>query len=145
MDSKFIVYRCAGSSPAEGSEAELEDSIMALRGTVVTVGDNSGAKRVRLIGRKGRKGLVGSRWSAAVIEAAPDSRVPLGSVVQVVRIRSRGSSRDAAGWRWSFDETACVLVNKEGAPVGTRVFGLVPRSRRRRGYGKLVTRAEGVY
>lgn len=116
--------------------------------TKLEVADNSGARRLRTIlprgGQTGAKAGLGDIVKASVIEAAPDSNVKKGSVVNAVVVRMRKEARRKDGTYIRFDQNAAVLVNDLGEPVGTRVFGPVARELRDKRFMKIVSLAPEV-
>ena len=116
--------------------------------TRLEVADNSGARRLRTIQpRGGRTGLhagLGDIVMASVQEAVPDSSVKKGQVVRAVIVRTRKEARRADGTYIRFDNTAAVLVDELGAPVGTRGLGPVARELRDRRFMKIVSLAPEV-
>src|SRR5688572_31445436 len=114
--------------------------------TNLDVADNSGAKRVQCIkvlgGSKRRYAYVGDVIVVSVKEAIPRGRVKKGDVMKAIVVRTAKDIRRADGSVIRFDTNAAVLVNKskEGwEPVGTRVFGPVPRELRAKGAMKIVS------
>jgi large subunit ribosomal protein L14 len=112
------------------------------------VADNSGAKRVMCIkvlgGSKRRYATVGDIIVVSIKEAAPRGRVKKGDVRKavVVRIRKDIMRRDGSVIR--FDKNAAVLVNNAGEPIGTRIFGPVPRELRAKNHMKIISLAPEV-
>lgn len=108
--------------------------------------DNSGVEFVKLIRPRGRRRTagLGSRWAASVKRCTSGGTHKEGDVVQVVLVRTKDRVERGTGRKRAFREAAAVLVNKEGAPVGSRISGPVPGVLRRRGRVKIVTRSEGV-
>ena len=105
--------------------------------TTLVVADNSGAKSVRIFriygGSKRKTASIGDIVLCSVKDAIPNAKVKKGDVVKVVIIRTKKNVQRADGTFISFDDNACVLVNDEGAPKGTRVFGPVARELREKG------------
>lgn len=105
--------------------------------TNLVVADNSGAKSVRIFriygGSKRKTASIGDIVLCSVKDAIPNAKVKKGDVVKVVIIRTKKNVQRADGTFISFDDNACVLVNDEGAPKGTRVFGPVARELREKG------------
>lgn len=105
--------------------------------TNLVVADNSGAKSVRVFriygGSKRKTASIGDIVLCSVKDALPNAKVKKGDVVKVVIIRTKKNVQRADGTFISFDDNACVLVNDEGAPKGTRVFGPVARELREKG------------
>ena len=113
--------------------------------TMLHVADNSGAKRVKCIkilgGSKRRYAGIGDVVIGAVQEATPGSNTKKGDIVRCVIVRTVKETRRKDGSYIKFDDNACVVINKDGAPVGTRIFGPVARELRERKYMKIVSLA----
>ena len=113
--------------------------------TNLTVADNSGARRVKCIkvlgGSKRRYARIGDVFIGAVQEATPNGSVKKGDIVRCVVVRTVKETRRKDGSYIKFDQNACVLISKDGAPVGTRIFGPVARELRDRKYMKIVSLA----
>ena len=113
--------------------------------TMLTVADNSGAKRVRCIkvlgGSKRRYAGLADVFIAAVQEATPGGSVKKGDVVRCVVVRTAKETRRKDGSYIKFDQNACVLIDKDGSPKGTRIFGPVARELRDHKYMKIVSLA----
>ena len=113
-----------------------------------TATQNSGARKISMInpigGSVGRYARLGDTITAAVKEAAPDSAVKKGQVVKAVIVRTRKEQRRKDGSYIRFDRNAAVLVNDEGDPIGTRVFGPVARELRVRKFMKIISLAPEV-
>lgn len=117
--------------------------------TVLTSGDNSGAKRLKcfkvLGGSKKRVATVGDIIVVSVKECIPNSKVEKGSVHRAVVVRTKKEVRRADGSTIRFDENAAVLIKgKELEPVGTRIFGPVAREVRTKGFGRIASLAPEV-
>ena len=116
--------------------------------TMLNVADNSGAKSVRCIkvlgGSKRRYAGVGDVFTAAVQEATPGGTVKKGEVVRCVVVRTVKENRRPDGSYIRFDENACVIIDKDGNPVGTRILGPVARELRDKKYMKIVSLAPEV-
>jgi large subunit ribosomal protein L14 len=112
------------------------------------VADNSGAKRVMCIkvlgGSKRRYATVGDTIVVSVKEAMPRGRVKKGDVVKAIVVRVSKDLKRKDGSTIRFDSNAAVLVNKQGEPIGTRIFGPVPRELRARNQMKIVSLAPEV-
>ena len=112
------------------------------------VADNSGAKRVQCIkvlgGSKRRVAGVGDIIVVSVKEAAPRGRVKKGDVHRAVIVRTAKEYGRPDGSYIRFDENAAVLINNQGNPRGTRIFGPVARELRDRNYMKIVSLAPEV-
>ena len=116
--------------------------------TTLEVADNSGARKIAVInpigGSTGRFAGLGDVVSAAVKEAAPRSAVKKGQVVRAVIVRTKKGYRRRDGSYIRFDRNAAVLVDEQGEPVGTRVFGPVARELRERKFMKIISLAPEV-
>ena len=114
----------------------------------VEVADNSGARQVQCIkvlgGSKRRTASVGDVVVVSVKEAIPRGRVKKGNVQRAVIVRTRKSIQRAYGESISFDTNACVLINPNNEPVGTRIFGPVTRELRAKGFMKIISLAGEV-
>ena len=112
------------------------------------VADNSGAKRVQCIrvlgGSQRRYASVGDIIVVSVKEAIPRGRVKKGDVLRAVVVRTAKDVRRTDGTVIRFDRNAAVLINKQGEPIGTRIFGPVTRELRSKGYMKIVSLAPEV-
>lgn len=116
--------------------------------TDLVVADNSGARRVRCIrvlgGSKRRYAGVGDVIVVSVKTALPGGGVKKGEVSRAVIVRTRKETRRRDGSYIRFDENAAVLLNAQGEPRGTRIFGPVARELRDRNYMKIVSLAPEV-
>jgi len=116
--------------------------------TNLDVADNSGARRVQCIkvlgGSKRRFASVGDVIVVSVKEAIPRGRVKKGEVVQAVVVRTSKDVHRSDGSAIRFDRNAAVLINKQGEPIGTRIFGPVTRELRAKKYMKIISLAPEV-
>ena len=116
--------------------------------TYLDVADNTGAKQVQCIkvlgGTNRRYAGLGDIIVASVKKAIPGSEVKAGSVVKGVIVRTRTATRREDGSYVRFDRNALVLVDAEGNPKGTRIFGAVARELRDRNFMKIVSLAQEV-
>jgi len=116
--------------------------------TRLRVADNSGARRVACIkvlgGSKRRYAGIGDVIVCAVKEAIPNGTVKKGDVVRAVVVRTKKEYRRPDGSYIKFDENAAVLIDNQGNPRGTRIFGPVARELRDRKYMKIVSLAPEV-
>jgi large subunit ribosomal protein L14 len=116
--------------------------------TVLNVADNSGAKRVCCIrvlgGTRRRVASIGDTVVVSVKEAIPNSKVKKGNVVKAVIVRTKKEIARVDGSWIRFDENAAVLINQNGEPVGTRIFGPVARELRAKRYMKIISLAPEV-
>lgn len=116
--------------------------------SIVKIADNSGAKSALCIrvlgGSKRRYASVGDVIVITVKDAIPNSPVKKGEVLQAVVVRTAKEVRRRDGSYIRFDENAAVLVNQQGEPTGTRIFGPVGRELRDKRYMKIVSLAPEV-
>lgn len=114
--------------------------------TKLKVVDNSGAKRIMCIqALKTKKGArLGDTIVASVKESQPGGKVKKGDVVYAVVVRAAMQRGRCDGSEVKFDDNAAVLVNKQGEPIGTRVFGPVPHELRRKKHVKILSLAEHI-
>jgi len=116
--------------------------------TMVTVADNSGAKKAkcfRVLGGTGRRyARVGDIVVCAVKQAIPGGQVKKGDVVKAVVVRTVKERRRRDGTYIRFDENAVVIINEKKEPVGTRIFGPVARELREKKFMKIVSLAPEV-
>lgn len=116
--------------------------------SMLEVADNSGARKLQTIlplgGSTGLVAHLGDVVTAAVKEASPDGQVKKGAVVKAVIVRTHKETRRKDGTYIRFDQNAAVLINDDGEPVGTRVFGPVARELRDKKFLKIVSLAPEV-
>ena len=116
--------------------------------TKLGVADNSGAKKVsciRVVGASNKPvANIGDVIVANVKEAVPDAMVKKGDVVRAVVVRTVKETRRPNGTYIKFDDNSVVIINKEGEPVGTRIFGPVARELRAKKFMKIVSLAPEV-
>lgn len=116
--------------------------------TNLEVADNSGARRVQCIkvlgGSKRKVATVGDVIVVSVKEAIPKGRVKKGDVHRAVIVRTAKELRREDGSAIRFDRNAAVLINKQGEPIGTRIFGPVTRELRSEKFMKIVSLAPEV-
>jgi large subunit ribosomal protein L14 len=112
------------------------------------IADNSGAKEImciKVLGGAGRRyARVGDIIVASVKDAIPRGKVKKGDVVQAVVVRTASVIFRSDGSAVRFDRNAAVLINKQGEPIGTRVFGPVTRELRQRNMMKIISLAPEV-
>jgi large subunit ribosomal protein L14 len=112
------------------------------------VADNTGAREVlciRVLGGSGRRyASVGDVIVGTVKNAIPASNVKKGDVVKAVVVRTRKERRRPDGTYIRFDDNACVLINEQKNPRGTRIFGPVGRELREKKFMKIVSLAPEV-
>ncbi len=116
--------------------------------TNLDVADNSGARRVQCIkvlgGAKRKTAGVGDVIVVSVKEAIPRGRVKKGDVLHAVIVRTAKEVRRQDGSSIRFDRNAAVLINKQGEPIGTRIFGPVTRELRAKKFMKIISLAPEV-
>ena len=116
--------------------------------SMVRVADNSGAKRALVIrvlgGTRRRYAGLGDLVIVAVKDALPNGTVKKSDVARAVVVRTAKETRRKDGSYIRFDENAAVLINNQGNPRGTRIFGPVARELRDRNYMKIVSLAPEV-
>lgn len=116
--------------------------------TELEVADNSGAKRVMCIkvlgGTRRRYATIGDVIVVAVKEAIPHSKVKKGDVKRAVIVRTKREVRRRDGSSIRFDENSAVLINEQGEPVGTRIFGPVARELRAKKFMRIISLAPEV-
>ena len=116
--------------------------------TVLDVADNSGAKRVLCIrvlgGTRRRYAGLGDIIVVAVQESLPNARVKKGEVAKAVVVRTRREHGRADGSYVKFDTNSAVLINDQGEPIGTRIFGPVARELRAKKFMKIISLAPEV-
>ncbi len=116
--------------------------------TRLDVADNSGARRVQCIkvlgGSRRKYASVGDVIVVTVKEAIPRGRVKKGEILRAVVVRTAKDIRRADGSVIRFDNNAAVLIDKQGEPIGTRIFGPVTRELRAKRYMKIISLAPEV-
>ena len=114
----------------------------------LNVADNSGAKRImciRCLGGSVRKfANIGDVIVASVKKADPEGKVKKGDVVMAVIVRTKKGVERADGTTIKFDDNSAVIINKEKAPRGTRVFGPIARELRAKGFMQIISLAPEV-
>jgi large subunit ribosomal protein L14 len=124
--------------------------------TQLDVADNSGAKRLQCIQvlkggsarpgkRRLRRGGVGDIVVCSVKQALPSSDIKKGDKVRCVVVRTKYPTRRPDGSYVRFDSNAAVIIDQEGNPRGTRVFGAVARELREKNFAKIISLAEEVW
>ena len=112
------------------------------------VADNTGAKEIlaiRILGGSGRRyASVGDTIVATVKDAIPGGNVKKGDIVKAVVVRTRKAQRRNDGSYISFDENAAVILETDGEPRGTRIFGPVGRELREKKFMKIISLAPEV-
>ncbi len=116
--------------------------------TILASADNSGAKRLQCVkvlgGSKRKYASIGDTIVVSVKEALPKSKVKKKQVLKAVIVRTAKEIRRPDGSTIRFDENAAVLINPQGEPIGTRIFGPVARELRAKAFMKIVSLAPEV-
>jgi large subunit ribosomal protein L14 len=113
--------------------------------TYLTVADNTGARQLMCIRVLGSgTANIGDIIIAVVKEALPNMPVKKSDVVRAVVVRTKFSAQRSNGSVIRFDENAAVIINKDGNPRGSRVFGPVARELRDKNFAKIVSLAPEV-
>lgn len=116
--------------------------------SILRVADNTGAKSVLCIrvlgGSRRRYAGVGDLIVATVKDAIPNAGIKKGDVVKAVIVRTAKETRRKDGTYIRFDDNAAVIINPQGEPRGTRIFGPVGRELREKRYMKIVSLAPEV-
>ena len=111
----------------------------------LNVADNSGARTlmcIRVLGST--SGNIGDNIIAVVKDSLPNMPTKRSDVVRAVIVRTRKALRRKNGMTIQFDDNAAVIINKEGNPRGTRIFGPIPRELRDKNFTKIVSLAPEV-
>ena len=115
--------------------------------TYLNVADNSGAKKVmciQVLGGQRKYARIGDLIIGVVKEALPNMALKKSDIIRGVVVRTRKALRRRNGMWIRFDDNAVILVNKDGNPRGTRVFGPVARELRDRQFTKIISLAPEV-
>jgi large subunit ribosomal protein L14 len=115
--------------------------------TILTVADNTGAKKVmciRVLGGNKKYAEIGDTIIAVVKEAIPNMAIKRSSIVRAIVVRTKKTVRRKDGMYIRFYDNAAVIVNPDNNPRGTRVFGPVAREIRDKNFSKIVSLAPEV-
>ena len=115
--------------------------------TILTVADNTGAKKVmciRILGGNKKYAKIGDTIIAVVKEAMPNMPIKRSDVIKAIVVRTKKTIRRKDGMYIRFDDNAAVIVNADNNPRGTRVFGPVAREIRDKSFSKIVSLAPEV-
>ncbi|APS00422.1 50S ribosomal protein L14 [Pajaroellobacter abortibovis] len=116
--------------------------------TKLEVADNSGAKQVQCIkvlgGSRRRYAGIGDTIIVAVKEALPGTKIKKGDIARAVVVRTKDQVTRPDGSCIRFNRNSAVLINKEGEPIGTRIFGSVARELRSKKFMKILSLAPEV-
>ena len=143
---------------SEGGEGHAEDTAFLAAEAVqrllgpptmrrLDVADNTGAKRAmcfRILKQRKEYAHLGDVIRVAIKEASPTGSIRKGQVATAVIIRTGAPIVREDGQRVHFDQNACVLVDSKLNPIGSRVFGPVPRELREKNYMKILSMAPEV-
>ena len=113
----------------------------------IAVADNTGARTAKMIGvlgKRTRSARIGDVITAHVRDATPTASIKKGSVVKAVIVRTAYPIRRPDGSILRFDGNACVIIDNDGNPRGTRIFGPVARELREKNFMKIVSLAPEV-
>jgi large subunit ribosomal protein L14 len=119
--------------------------------TILDVADNTGAKKVSMIGmaNKGnrRYAYLGEVINVTVKEAIPYAQIKKGEILRAVIVRTRKETRRPDGSYIRFDNNACVILAAEDVkdPKGTRIFGPIAKEVKDNGFAKIASLAEEIY
>ena len=129
-------------------EEGLKENFMIQQQTKLTVADNSGARELMCIHVSGSSGkryaFLGDIVVCAVQDAIPGAAIKKGDVVKAVLVRAKKETRRPDGSYIRFDDNAGVVINEEGEPKGTRIFGPIARELREKNYLKIISLAPEV-
>jgi len=126
---------------------KLNDNFMIYPQTMLTVADNTGAKKVmciRVLGGGKKDAKIGDTIIAVVKEAIPNMPIKRSDIVRAIVVRTKKTIRRQDGMYIRFDDNAAVIVNVDNNPRGTRVFGPVAREIRDKNFSKIVSLAPEV-
>jgi large subunit ribosomal protein L14 len=115
--------------------------------SLLTVADNTGAQEVTMIRRLGHRKKtagVGDVIIVAVKKSRPDASIKKGDVARGVIVRTKFPIRRSDGSYIRFDSNAIVMIDKDGNPKGTRIFGSLARELRQKGFMKIISLAPEV-
>ncbi|MEZ4392113.1 MAG: 50S ribosomal protein L14 [Polyangiales bacterium] len=116
--------------------------------TILDVADNSGARRVQCVkvlgGSRRRYAALGDVIVVSVKEALPNMKVKKGQTARAVVVRTRREYQRPDGSYVKFDTNSAVIIDKDGGPVGTRIFGPVARELRGKTFMKIISLAPEV-
>lgn len=121
---------------------------MIQKQSYLKVADNTGAKELMCIAIMGstrkRFARLGDKIKCSVKKAIPGGMVKKGEVVEAVIVRTKKEQRRDDGTYIRFGENAAVIIDKEGKPLGTRIFGPIARELRAKRYSSIISRAPEV-
>ena len=115
--------------------------------SILEVADNTGARKASMIARKGQRTAyahIGDIVTVNIKDSTPDATVKKGEVAKAVVVRTRKPIRRSDGSYLRFDSNAIVIIDLEGNPKGTRIFGPVASELRAMNYMKIISLAPEV-
>lgn len=115
--------------------------------TILTVADNTGAKKlmcIRILGGNRKYAKIGDTIIGVIKEAIPNMAIKRSDIVRAIVVRTSNCIRREDGMYIRFDENAAVIVNSDNNPRGTRVFGPIAREIREKNFSKIVSLAPEV-
>jgi large subunit ribosomal protein L14 len=115
--------------------------------TILTVADNTGAKKImciRVLGGSKKSARIGDTIIGVVKESLPNMAIKRSEIVRAIVVRTKKTIRRKDGMFIRFDDNAVVIVNLDSNPRGTRVFGPVAREIRDKNFSKIVSLAPEV-
>ncbi|MBM4349050.1 MAG: 50S ribosomal protein L14 [Deltaproteobacteria bacterium] len=116
--------------------------------SILEVADNSGAKRLGCIkilgGTRRRYASLGDVIIVSIKDALPNSKIKKGEVARAVIVRTKKEVERPDGSFIKFDDNSAVLINPQGEPIGTRIFGPVARELRAKRFMKIISLAPEV-
>lgn len=114
--------------------------------TLLTITDNSGVKQIRNIKilDKNKKISIGNKIIASAKKVLPNKKIKSGDLVKALIIRQKKSFLRKDGLCLSFKFNSAIILSEKGIPIGSRIFGSVPREIRSKKYMKIVSLAQGI-
>jgi large subunit ribosomal protein L14 len=115
--------------------------------TKLNVADNSGAQEImciKTLGMAGKYAQIGDVIVGSVKKVTPRSAIKKKQIVRAVIIRQKKEFKRKDNTYVRFDENSVVLINKDGTPIGTRIFGPVPKELKDKGFSKIISLAPEV-
>nr|YP_009540886.1 ribosomal protein L14 [Phacus inflexus]AYQ93322.1 ribosomal protein L14 [Phacus inflexus] len=116
--------------------------------TYLNVADNTGAKRImciNVLSSRSKYAKLGDIIVGVVKDAIPNMSLKKSDIVKAVVVRTRKGLRRESGMLIRFDENAAVIINQDGSPKGTRIFGPIARELRERNFLKIISLAPEVF
>lgn len=130
------------------SPLSARELMMIQMRSILEVADNSGAKKIGCIkvlgGTRRRYATLGDIIVVSVKDALPNSKIKKGDVVRAVIVRTKKEVKRLDGSYIKFDDNSAVLINPQGEPIGTRIFGPVARELRAKRFMKIISLAPEV-